>query len=107
VYDVTVSKRDDAQVVKEVHVKTHSSCLAVTGSKIYSLFKNIKSLCFSIKKEGKRVVFTGHGYGHHLGLCQWGTRQMVREGWDCKSILRFFYPDTTFMKVRVKSDATV
>ena len=44
-------------------------------------------------------MFKGTGYGHHIGLCQWGARELVSQGWDYKKILHFYYPDTTFMKL--------
>lgn len=98
---VTVSKKDKAGVVHEVTIKTNSTRLALTGKKIYSLLKKVRSLCFTVVKRGKRVTFKGRGFGHHLGLCQWGARQMVHEGWGYKAILRFYYPGVKFMKVEV------
>jgi stage II sporulation protein D len=99
--DICIGKKDAAGVVHEVVVTTNSAKLALSGKRIYSLLKDVKSLCFSVTKKWKKVVFQGNGYGHHLGLCQWGARQMVRDGWKYKDILRFYYPGITFMKVEV------
>lgn len=101
VRDMHITKRDKAGTVHEVVVKTNSSEFALSGRKIYSLLKDIKSMSFNVQKKGKELIFRGKGFGHHLGLCQWGARQMVREGWKYKEILRFFYPGITFMKVEV------
>ncbi|MGC2310144.1 MAG: SpoIID/LytB domain-containing protein [Candidatus Babeliaceae bacterium] len=99
VKDIKVSQKDGAEIVQEVTVKTPRSWLKLTGRKIYSLCKNIKSFCFSIKKKENHIIFEGKGYGHHLGLCQWGAWRMVKNGWNCRRILQFFYCDISFMQI--------
>ena len=66
---------------------------------LYSALRNVKSFYFSMNKKIDKIVFRGKGYGHHIGLCQWGAREMVRQGWDYKSILQFYYPGTTYMQL--------
>lgn len=51
------------------------------------------------EEKKKKIIFKGVGFGHHLGLCQWGAREMVRDGWDYKRVLQFYYPDTYLMKL--------
>lgn len=97
--DIKVNKKDKAGIVREVEVSSKNARTSLSGKKVYSLCKDIKSYFFSIEKKAKKILIQGKGYGHHLGLCQWGSREMVRQGWDYKSILRFFYPGTVFMKV--------
>jgi len=99
--DVIVTKKDPAGLVQRVSLKTPSRHLPISGKKIYSLLKNqIKSFYYSVSKKAHSIVFKGRGYGHHLGLCQWGAREMVRDGWDHKSILSYYYPGTTFMRLK-------
>ena len=33
----------------------------------------------------------GRGYGHGVGLCQYGAMGMSQEGYDYTQILRFYY----------------
>lgn len=40
-------------------------------------------------------VFKGRGYGHGVGLSQWGAWQADQEGKDFRFILGFYYPGTT------------
>lgn len=40
-------------------------------------------------------VFKGRGYGHGVGLSQWGAWQAAKEGKDFRFILGFYYPGTT------------
>jgi stage II sporulation protein D len=100
VRDIKVSKKDRAGIVQEVIVKGATHNHHVSGKKIYSLFnKNVKSFYFTVEKSGDFVLFKGRGQGHHLGLCQWGAREMVRDGVDYKSVLSFYYPGTKLMRL--------
>ncbi|MFI4859823.1 MAG: SpoIID/LytB domain-containing protein [Phycisphaerales bacterium JB063] len=38
------------------------------------------------------VTFTGRGYGHGVGMCQWGAQGMAQHGYDPIAILNFYYP---------------
>jgi stage II sporulation protein D len=42
-----------------------------------------------------RVVLRGTGYGHGVGMCQWGAIGRARAGQDFRTILRAYYPGTT------------
>jgi len=98
---IAVVKKDAAGLTERVLIKTKNGNIFLSKKEVYKIFKDIKSYCFSAVKQGNTIVFNGKGYGHHVGLCQWGARQMVKEGWDYTSILRFYYPGTTFMKLKV------
>lgn len=94
-----ITERDQAGLVKKASIKSKKGRITVTGKQMYSTFKDIKSFHFDVSHEAGAVLFTGTGYGHHLGLCQWGAREMVRKGFDYKTILQFYYPGTTFMRL--------
>ncbi|MFC1841807.1 SpoIID/LytB domain-containing protein [Candidatus Dependentiae bacterium] len=96
---ISVSKKDDAGLVKEVTIKCTKRTIEFSGKKLYSMLKGVKSFCFSISKKGKTVTISGNGYGHHIGLCQWGARQMVREFFGYEQILQFYYPGTTLVNL--------
>lgn len=97
--DIKVSKKDTAGLVQEVRVKLGNSWTTLTGKKVYSLCKHIKSFCFSITKKDNKIIFDGKGFGHHIGLCQWGASRMIKDGADHRQVLDFYYPGVTVMKV--------
>lgn len=98
--EVKIMKIDKAGLVQEVHAKTSAHTHTITGKKIYSLLDKVRSFCFTVaKKTNNTIVFTGRGYGHHMGLCQWGAREMVRRGHDYKAVLHFYYPHTDLMRL--------
>ncbi len=46
-----------------------------------------------IRVEGDSVVFeNGKGFGHGMGLCQWGMEGQARLGRSAAQILRYYYP---------------
>ena len=54
----------------------------------------IKSTNFEAGIAGDDAVFTGIGYGHGVGLCQWGAKQRAGDGFDYREILSYYYPGT-------------
>ncbi len=46
------------------------------------------------KPSSKILILEGRGYGHGVGLCQWGTLQMVRDGKTYREILSHYYHNT-------------
>ncbi len=52
----------------------------------------MKSTWAEIKQNGNSIEIKGKGYGHGVGLCQWGSRQMGLMKKSFKEILEFYYP---------------
>jgi stage II sporulation protein D len=44
--------------------------------------------------QGENLVIAGNGFGHGVGLCQWGMRVMAQTGAQAADILRFYFPGT-------------
>jgi len=42
-----------------------------------------------------QLTVRGRGYGHGVGMCQWGAIGRARAGQDARSILATYYPGTT------------
>jgi len=96
---ITIARRDEAGLIQEITVQDSRTTFSLTGKQLYSLLDAVKSFSFSIHKKGKDILLSGRGYGHHLGLCQWGAREMVRDGWNYNKILKFYYPGVTFVRL--------
>ncbi len=52
----------------------------------------LKSTLFKVRAIGRKVIFEGHGWGHGVGMCQWGAYNMALKGYTYEEILRFYYP---------------
>jgi len=57
-------------------------------------WNKIRSDLYTVRPAGDRLVFSGRGTGHGVGLCQAGAEEMAREGKTFKDILTFYYPGT-------------
>jgi stage II sporulation protein D len=52
----------------------------------------LKSSDIRARVNGRTLRVTGSGYGHGVGLCQYGAQAMASEGADWKAILARYYP---------------
>ena len=96
---IKVQKADKTGIVEEVIFGNKKEKHILTGNQCYTSIAKIKSFCFSISKKGRMVYISGFGFGHHVGLCQWGAKSMVDQGWDYASILHYYYPGTCLKKL--------
>lgn len=44
---------------------------------------------------GATLVISGHGWGHGMGMSQWGAYAYAQHGWSAAKILAHYYPGTT------------
>ena len=95
-----ISSKDAAGFVQTIEIKDHHKKHILKGKRLYSLLKKIKSTRFTVSREKKIITFHGKGYGHCLGVCQWGACAMVQKGHTYKEVISFYYPHTTLMKIR-------
>ncbi len=49
---------------------------------------------YSKDLAGVRYFFTGYGWGHGVGMSQWGAYQLAKEGFDYQEILQHYYIGT-------------
>ncbi len=53
----------------------------------------LRSSFFSISRKGSKIVFSGHGYGHGIGMCQIGAMEMAKVGFTYIDIVHFYFQD--------------
>jgi stage II sporulation protein D len=59
----------------------------------------LKSTWFSARRQGDQYVFDGRGFGHGVGLSQWGAHAMAEQGKSYREILRFYYTGVDIERV--------
>ena len=68
----------------------------------------IAALCVLVAaapaSAGTKLVLTGHGWGHGVGMSQWGAYGYARHGWSWQRIVAHYYEDT---KVATVPDSRV
>ena len=52
-----------------------------------------------IVRDGDSFLFEGFGWGHGVGLCQWGTKTMAEQRLPYKNITSFYFPDTEITNI--------
>ena len=63
------------------------------GTELRSLF-SLRSTAFTLALEDGVFVFTVTGFGHGVGMSQYGAEVMARQGKDFRQILAHYYPGT-------------
>ena len=63
-----------------------------TGAEIREAF-GLRSSNFDVTDNGDSFEFTVRGYGHGVGMSQYGANSLAQQGSDYKEILRHYYGD--------------
>ena len=69
-----------------------------TGSEVYSLLK-LRSTFFTIEQQGSNVMVKTKGYGHGVGMSQYGALAMAKKGYKYDEILKHYYQGTDIKKI--------
>ena len=59
---------------------------------------HLKSSTFTISYEDDRIILTGRGWGHGVGLCQIGAAVMGEKGYTYSEILSHYFPGSVLEK---------
>src|SRR3970040_1407715 len=59
-------------------------------------YDTFKSTLFAVAVDGRVARFAGRGWGHGVGMSQWGAKGMAEHGYRAHQILEYYYPGTTF-----------
>ncbi len=60
---------------------------------------NLRSSFFTIEKAGNLVKITTKGYGHGVGMSQYGAEAMARQGYTYEKILKYYYQGIEIKKM--------
>ncbi len=80
---------DDSSRVRSIII----GAVTLTGSEMRSLF-DLRSTAFTVEYTNNVFLFTVTGYGHGLGMSQYGANVMSKNGFTYKEILLHYYPQT-------------
>lgn len=71
----------------------------VTGRDMRSIF-NLNSSNFSFIQSGDQLEIVTTGYGHGVGMSQWGAEGMADQGFNYLEILKHYYTDVEIMSMK-------
>ncbi|MBI5594521.1 MAG: SpoIID/LytB domain-containing protein [Elusimicrobia bacterium] len=93
--DIREGARGAGGFLKDLRLKTDGSWERV-GANQFRLWMGVQQLksvrLDSVRRLRKGFEFSGRGYGHGVGLCQWGARGQAEAGRGYREILSFYFP---------------
>ena len=107
--DVREQGRTASGRVAALTVQTESGTYTLKGNDIRFVLRDPKgailnSTLFSLiasnnAGEVSSLTINGRGYGHGIGMCQWGAIGRARAGQNYRTILETYYPGTTIGRI--------
>ncbi len=107
--DVKEQGRTPSGRVAALTIQTESGSYTLKGNDIRFVLRDPKgailnSTFFSLTAsrsagEVSSLTLNGRGYGHGIGMCQWGAIGRARAGQDYRTILETYYPGTTIGRI--------
>ncbi len=97
--------REECGRVKQILVKGTKGDYLIKGDTIRSKLGGLRSNLFVVEpKLGKDrlpefFIFTGGGFGHGVGMDQYGAAGMARDGFSCSQILGHYYPGSELTNI--------
>lgn len=98
--DIRLERRADNPRVATIQIDIGPETIVLQGNEFRRLigYNLIKSTWFDVKISLGEINFSGRGYGHGVGMCQWGAKGMAGAGKDYQQILAFYYPGAEIEK---------
>lgn len=94
ILDFKVLKRSSTNRVLNVSING----IEFTGRDMYDKL-GLRSTDFSLKQDGNNIIIDMVGYGHGVGMSQYGAQGMAIEGYSYKEILSHYYVGTSVKKM--------
>jgi len=103
-----VNKKEKKETTEGLYVISGSGEITVLDREIYvidgdgdvvSLFEeeeidSDQPMGGTVFVSGKKYVFEGSGWGHQMGMSQFGAYAMAKQGFEYEEICEFYYPGT-------------
>ena len=82
-------KKSDAKTVTSVKIASST----ISGTALRSAL-SLRSASFDYKISNDKITFTVYGYGHGVGMSQFGANEMAKQNKTYKEILEHYYTGT-------------
>lgn len=101
VFQVSVQRKDEFAPVDHIMIQHDdvSEELPVEEFMRACGRQNFHSRRFGVTQTESGVRVEGRGFGHGVGLCQYGARGMAEDGWEYDSILAYYYGDVALARI--------
>ena len=96
--DLRVSKRGPSGRATVV-TAGNASIRAVDLRKEIGPDRLYSTIWSSVKPQGNYIVFKGSGWGHGVGMEQWGAYAMAKQGKTARQIVEHYFPKTAWIRL--------
>jgi stage II sporulation protein D len=86
------SRADRVERVRVAWASGDQTILSAQDFRAAVGYDQMRSTFFETKRVGSEFQFSGAGFGHGVGLCQWGARYLGKQGKSFTEILSHYYP---------------
>lgn len=102
IQNIMISSRDASGRVNRVSIINSLGTEELPANKFrLALDPNLfRSTNFEISIRGGAAIFNGRGWGHGVGMCQWGAYYMSKKGFSAGQILQFYYPGAAIVDMK-------
>ncbi|MBN1870326.1 MAG: SpoIID/LytB domain-containing protein [Candidatus Omnitrophica bacterium] len=96
-----IDRTNSGRVRKLKIIGRDGKSATITGTKFRQILGSdtVKSNLFDVEMKGYYFDVIGHGWGHGVGMCQWGAYQMAKNRYQYASILEHYYPGAKIVKI--------
>ena len=87
-----------AELTAAGYAKALPVCGQIVSGTALRRVLGLRSTCFTVQYQSGNFSFTTRGYGHGVGLSQWGAKAMAEQGAGYADILAHYYPETQLLR---------
>jgi stage II sporulation protein D len=102
IQQIDITERTPSGRVKTLVITSRDGkSVEVPGKKFRDIVgpNELKSNLYDIQMQGWFFDVLGRGWGHGVGLSQWGANEMARQRFEYDQILGFYYPGAVISKL--------
>ncbi|MEP0886338.1 SpoIID/LytB domain-containing protein, partial [Trichocoleus sp. ST-U3] len=99
VVSMTPERRTPQGRVITMKVQGDRGTKRVSGNDLRSAL-GLRSTLFAVSSTGSGFQIDGRGYGHGLGLSQWGAHNLAAQGTNYQQILGHYYQSATLAQLQ-------
>jgi len=100
--NLRIGRRHPAGFLRDLHVHADREWLSLPAEDFRRWMGagDIKSTHITRVSRGKKgYEFQGYGYGHGVGMCQWGARRQAEDGRAYREILDHYFPGAALTRL--------
>ena len=103
---ISVLAKNKSGRVDKIEIKDEADISSILTAKDFRQLigpNDMRSTTFTPSVNNGSLIMDGVGWGHGVGMCQWGAKGMAEHGKKYDEILKYYYPGTEISTIDKKS----